>query len=126
MVKLLLKLAIAGLLINAAYRIGGEYVTYISFRDEVRDAAMYKAKTDAELSRQIMDLADQYDVPLAESALKIVREERRVRVEGAYEKPIEVVPTYFYPWHFAWSIDATVSIVIPPFTPRPQPRRQRR
>lgn len=118
MVKLVFKLAIVALLGNAAYRVGSEYLTYIKFRDDVRDAAMFKARNDEELSRQIMQLAGGYNLPLSESAISLTREDRRVRIEGSYDKPIEVVPTFSYPWHFAWSIDATVSIVIPPFVPR--------
>ncbi len=122
MFKLVLKLAVMLLLGNAVYRVGSEYLTYIKFRDDVRDAAMFRAHNDAELSREIMELASDYDLPLAESAIALNRQDHRVRVEGSYDKPIEVAPTFFYPWHFAWSIDATVSIVVPPFTPRPKPR----
>lgn len=122
MIKLLLKLAIVALLGNAAYRIGSEYLTYINFRDGVRDAAMFKARTDEELSRLVMELAEEYDVPLDESDLEIERGERDVNVKGRYTKPIEVVPSFVYPWPFSWDIDATVSYVIPPFTPRPKPK----
>lgn len=122
MLKLLFRLAVVGLLVNAAYRVGTEYLTYIRFRDAVRDAAMFKAKNDDELYRRIMELANEYDLPLAQSAVDVRRTERRVSIEGRYEKPIEIVPTFFYPWPFSWAIDATVSIVVPPFTPRPTPR----
>lgn len=122
MIKLVLKLAIAALLANAAYRVGSEYLTYFKFRDAVRDAAMFKARNDEELAAQIMDLASEYDVPLLESALSINRAERQVQVDGSYDKLIEVVPTFFYTWHFSWSIDATVSIIIPPYKPRPKAR----
>lgn len=122
MVKLVLKLAIVVLLGNAAYRIGSEHLTYIEFRDDVRDAAMFKAHNDDELSREIMGLASQYDLPLMESEISLTRRDHRVLVKGSYDKPIEVVPTFFYPWHFSWSIDATVSPVVPPFTPRPKSR----
>jgi hypothetical protein len=119
MIKLFLKLAVVALLANAVYHVGSEYLTYIRFRDAIRDAAMFKASNDEDLSARIMELAGEYDVPLEESALTIHREERKVSIAGHYDKPIELVPTFFYPWPFSWSIDATVSIVIPPFAPRP-------
>lgn len=122
MFKLFFRLAVAALLANAAYRVGLEYLTYINFRDAVRDAAMFKARNDDELRGLIVELASDYDVPQEESAFDIQREERRVVIAGNYEKPIEIVPTYFYPWQFSWTIDATVSMVVPPFTPRPRPR----
>lgn len=116
--KLLIKLAIAALLANAAYRIGSEYLTYIKFRDAIRDAAMFKATDDVELRKKIMDLSDEYDVPLVDEALIIHREERHVVIEGKYTKPIEVVPTYNYPWPFSWTVDAMVSTTYPLVPPK--------
>lgn len=122
MIKRLIQLAVVALIANACYRVGNEYLTFIKFRDDVRDAAMYKATNDDDLQARIMDLASDYDVPLDERALKIQRQERQVSVEGSYDKPIEVAPSYFYSWHFAWQIDATVSPVIQPYQTRPKAR----
>jgi hypothetical protein len=120
MIKRLIQLAVFALLANAAYRVGNEYLTFIKFRDDVRDAAMYKATNDEELVARIMDLAGEYDVPLDQQALTINRRERQVRIAGSYNKPIEVAPRYFYPWHFEWAMDATVSLVVPPYQHRPK------
>ncbi|MGC4085671.1 MAG: hypothetical protein QM736_26980 [Vicinamibacterales bacterium] len=57
MIKLFIKLAIVALVANAAYHIGSEYLTYVKFRDAIRDAAMFKAKTDADLLGRILNLA---------------------------------------------------------------------
>ena len=117
MLKLLIKLAIAAVLANAVYHIGLEYLNHIKFRDAVRDTATFKAKTDAELRDQIMKLAEEYDVPLDPDALAIRREQRQVFVDGSYEKPIEVLPRYEYPWHFSWSIEANTETTILPGAP---------
>ena len=111
--KLLVKLAIVALLANAAYRVGSEYLTYVKFRDDIREAAMFKARDDAELKQRIMDLSQTYDIPLDESAVAIDRDDRRVSIQGKYEKPIEVVPTWTYPWPFSWSIDVVTSTLLP-------------
>jgi hypothetical protein len=113
-IKLLLKLAIVALLANAAYHIGSEYLTYIKFRDAIRDAAIFKAKNDAELMTRIMDLAAQYEIPLDEENVTIQRQERRVSVEGWYDKPIEVAPNYQYPWHFGLSLEVLTPSMITP------------
>ena len=105
MIKLLFKLAIVALLANAAFHIGSEYLTYVKFRDAIRDAAMFKAKNDTELMARIVELANQYEVPLQEENVTIDREERKVNVEGWYDKPIEIVPNYEYPWHFGLSLE---------------------
>jgi hypothetical protein len=113
-IKLILKLAVVALLANAAYHIGSEYLTYIKFRDAIRDAAMFKAKNDTELMARIMELASQYEVPLDQENVTIEREERRVNVEGWYDKPIEVVPNYQYPWHFGLSLEVLTPTVLSP------------
>jgi len=112
-VKLFLKLAIVALLANASYRVGLEYLTYIKFRDAVRDAATYKTKDDEDLRKKIMDLAGDYDIPLADDNVTIRREDRQVLVDGSYKKPIEVVPTFNYDWPFNWSIEAMTPTTVP-------------
>ncbi len=73
---------------------------------------MFKAKNDAELMTRIVELANQYEVPLEEENVSIEREERRVSVEGWYDKPIEVVPNYEYPWHFSLSLEVLTPTVL--------------
>ena len=113
MLKLFVKLAIVALLANAAYRIGLEYLTYVKFRDAVRDAATYKTNDDDDLRKRIMDLAGDYDIPLSQDAVFIRREDRQVMVDGSYHKPIEVVPTFQYQWPFTWSIEALTPTQVP-------------
>jgi len=116
--KLLIKLAIVALLANAVFRVGTEYITYIKFRDAIRDAAMFKAKTDDELRKRIMELAGDYEIPLDEDAVTIRREERHVFVEGSYKKQVEIAPRFEFDWPFTWSIDAMTSTIVPAFPPK--------
>lgn len=112
-IQLLVKLAVVAILANAAYHIGAGYLTFVRFQDDIRDAAIFKAKTDAELTTRVLTLAQQYEVPLDEENLTIERDGRLVRVDGWYDKPIEVLPTYRYPWHFGIALEVT-SQVPPP------------
>ena len=118
MLKLLAKLAVVALLANAVYRVGSEYLTYIKFRDAIRDAAMFKTADDNDLRRRIIDLSSEYDIPLSEDEFTIRREERHVVIDGKYTKPIEVLPTLNYPWPFTWSVDTTTSTTIPIVPPK--------
>ena len=113
MLKLLVKLAVVALLANAAYRIGLEYLTYVRFRDAVRDAATYKTNNDDDLRKRIMDLAGDYDIPLSDDDVTIHRENLQVTVDGSYRKPIEVVPTVHYSWPFSWTIEAMTPTTAP-------------
>ena len=115
--KLIIKLAIAALLANAAFRVGTEYLTHIKFRDAVRDVATYRSTTNEDLRMRIAGIAQQYSVPQADENLTIERAERHVTIHGAYEKKIEIVPTYQYPWTFAWDLDVMMPATLPYFPP---------
>lgn len=116
-IKLLIKLAIVALLANGVYHVGSEYLTYVKFRDGIRDAAMFKAKNDTELMARIVELAEHYEIPLDQENVTIEREERQVNVEGWYDKPIEVLPSYEYPWHFGLSLNVLTPTSLPPLAP---------
>jgi hypothetical protein len=104
-IRLLVKLAVVALLANAAFHVGSEYLTYFKFRDAIRDAALFKAKNETELMTRIMELAEQYEVPLEQDNVTIDRDERRLDIEGWYDKPIELAPNFAYPWHFTLSLE---------------------
>lgn len=111
MIKLLAKLIVVALLANAVVHVGSEYLTYVKFRDAIRAAAMFKAKNDTELMARILDIANQYEVPLDQDNITIQREERQVNVDGWYDKPIEIVPNYNVSWHFSLSLEIVLSRV---------------
>ena len=117
--KLLIKLAIVALLANAAFRIGTQYLVHYQFRDSVREAAMYRAKSDVELRETVMEMAEQQGVPLAPDGFTVRRDTREANIEGSYVKPIEVVPGYPYNWKFDFTIQAYISPV-PPLPGAPQ------
>jgi hypothetical protein len=122
MIKRIVKLAIVALLANAVYRVGVEYVTFIKFRDAIRDAAMFKAKSEEDLRARIVALADDYDLPQDDGDIQISREERVWHIDGSYRKPIEIVPRLEYAWPFPYSLEVVTSDV-PPLPGGPVNRR---
>ena len=114
MFKLVIKLVIAGLLVNAGWRVGAEYINVYSFQDEVRSEAA--TGDPADLLDRVLELATDRDLPLAEEDVDIRRDEQRVVVEGRHVKPIAVLPGYAYPWPFNWSVEAYV--LVPKRAPR--------
>ena len=114
MIKFLLKLAVAALIAHAVWKVGAEYANYYSFRDEVRNEAVYRNLNEDDLRQRILELAADRDLPLGEGNLSVSRNERHVVIEGAYTKPITVLPGYDYPFSFDWTIDALVVGPPPP------------
>ena len=67
--KTLLKLAVAALVIYACWQAGSVYLRYYQFKDEVQQTALFgAAKSDSELHKVIMDIANRMQVPLAPHA----------------------------------------------------------
>ena len=107
MIKFLIKLAIAALVANAAWRLGSVYIQFYKFKDAVTEVAQFsREKSGADLERRILELASQYDVPLADERLTVRRDDRnRTVIEGAYEQPVDLLPGYRYPWGFEMHVD---------------------
>jgi hypothetical protein len=106
MFKLLIKLAVAGLIANAAWRLGSAYAGYYKFEDAVQQTTQFGPdRSDAELRDRILELAAQYDVPLAEDGFTIERVENHTIVDGEYATPIQLFPGYERAWPFAFHVD---------------------
>jgi hypothetical protein len=117
MLKVLLKLALAALIANAAWRVGSAYMQYYKFKDAIFETAQFGSdKTRVELRQRVLDLASQYDVPLREDDLTVRRDERNhTYVDGSYQHPVDLLPGYRYPLPFTVHVD-----VFTVRTPRPE------
>jgi len=111
MFRLLVKLAIAGLIANASWRMGSAYLSFYRFKDAVAETTQYsKEKSDDELRQRILEIASHYDVPLADDDVTVRHQDDHTLVDGSYKQLIDLVPGYRYPWLFTFSID-TFTIV---------------
>jgi hypothetical protein len=108
MIKLALKLGIAALIANAAWQAGQTFAAHYQFRDAVRQAALVRGQTDAQLQQRVLELAAEYGIPLTPEAFTIRREERHIYVQGGYERVVPLAPRVEYPWRFDWEVDAYV------------------
>jgi hypothetical protein len=107
MLKPILKLALAALIANAAWRLGTAYMQFYRFTDAVTQTAQFSAeRSRADLPRRIMELASEYDVPLSPEDLKVQRDDHgHTLVDGSYVLPIDLAPGYRYPWPFTIHVD---------------------
>jgi hypothetical protein len=110
--KIVLKLVIVVLMINALWRLGAAYVSFYEFKDSVRLAAMREGQSDDVLRQKILELASTYGVPLAEEDITIRRAEHHTYVEGSYTAAVAVLPGYKYQWPLKVDVDAYV--IVPP------------
>ena len=110
MIKLVIKLAIVALIANAVWRIGSAYAAHYRFTDAVQATTQFRGtKTDQQIHDRILDLASQYDLPVADGDLTVRRDPNsHTIVDGAYAKPIDVVPGVTYPWPFKFHVDTFV------------------
>jgi hypothetical protein len=108
-VKLVLKVAVAVLVCNAAWRLGSSYTSFYRFTDAVKEMATSERKlSDEELKGRVLELADAHDVPLGAEAVSVRREDNHVFVTGSFEKSIEILPGYTRQWPFTLAVDAFV------------------
>ena len=108
--KLLIRLLIVAVIANATWRIGSAYLTYYRFKDAVRQTTQFRGKlTDEQVHSRLLELADEYGVPVTDETLTITVRDNHTIVEGSYNQPIDIVPTYRYDWPFKFYVDTFVT-----------------
>jgi hypothetical protein len=118
--KTLIKLAIAAVFVNAAYRAGTVFLKYYQFKDETQQMVLFgQAEPLAQLTSQILEEAMKRDVPLAEDDLTVKREGARTVAEVSYTDNVELFPRFTYPVDFSFSAEAFAVAG----APGPRPRR---
>lgn len=111
MIKSLIKLALAALVANAIWRVGSAYATFYRFRDAIQQSTQFShGRSDAELQQRIIDLAAQYDIPLAADGFTVRRVGDHTFTEGEYRQDIDFAPGLTRPWPFKWETDTFVAV----------------
>jgi hypothetical protein len=116
MIKTIVKLALVVVIANGIWHVASAYTSYYKFKDAVADVAIRSSKgmTDDQLKEKVMDLAAEYDEPVAADAIAVRRDERHTYIDASYLKPVSVLPGYNYQWPFSLNVDA---LVISPVKP---------
>jgi hypothetical protein len=105
--KTVIKLLIAALLVNAAYRGGSVFLKYYQFKDEIQQMILFgQAEPVGQLTRQILGEATKREVPLDEDGVTVSREGTRTVAEVAYTDSVELFPSFIYPVDFSFSAEA--------------------
>lgn len=109
MIKVIVKMAIAVLIVNASWRVGSAYLTHYRFTDAIRETTRFLGeKSDAEIESRVFALVSEYDIPVMPDDLIVHREKEHTIVEGSYTRPIDLAPGFVYPWPFSIHTDTFV------------------
>jgi hypothetical protein len=112
LIKAIVKLALVVVLANASWLDGSEYIMHYKFTDSVQQTTLFRGKrTDDVLRQRVLELASDYDIPVAEDALTLRSEDHHTIVEGAYTREIELLPGFKYAWPFSFHIDTLSGIL---------------
>lgn len=130
MFRVLIKIAVAALLIHGAWRVGGSFWRYYQFEDALQEVAQFgDRQTERQLCTQAMERAGTLNVPIAADSVSVrrgtnpafnceagFREARHVAggvpskiyIDAAYRDEFQFLPGFRYPWDFTVQVSAFV------------------
>jgi hypothetical protein len=104
MIGRILKLAIAGLCLYAAWQICSVYWQHYQFDDKVQQIAQFEVDHDDENIRaQIVDEAQRLGLPVQAEQVIVRRQSEHLYIDISYTVSIQVLPRFRKPWSFAVS-----------------------
>jgi hypothetical protein len=105
-VKTIIKLLIAVALINAVVRAGLVAARYYELKDAVQQLVTFGADAAPnDLQNHIMEKAEELQVPLNYDDVSVTRDGPRTVATASYTEPIELFPSYQYPYTFSFSVE---------------------
>jgi hypothetical protein len=106
MIRTILKLAFVALVANATWHLFGAYYPHYKFKDGVQYVAQFRGTmSDDALREKIVDLATQFEIPVAPGDLSITTEQLHTTVQLSYVRPVDLAPGFTYPWPFSVHVD---------------------
>jgi hypothetical protein len=129
MFRVLIKLAIAALVINAVVRVGSTYLRYYQFEDALQELAQFgDSRGDKQLCTQAMEKAANLEVPITAEAVMIRRGSNptyncgkgfeggvagapgaaKIFIDAVYTDVLNPLPGYRMNWEFKPSASAWV------------------
>ena len=106
MIRTIVKLIIAVAIINAAARVAMAAWVYYQLKDEAQQVVLFGANTPTETLRsEILDKAEELDVPLDANDVDVRREGNRTVAYASYVQPIDLLPVYSYPVDLSFAVE---------------------
>ena len=103
----IIKLVIAGFIINAAAHAGMAAFSYYQLKDASQQLVTFGASaSEGEIQNQILAKAQTLNVPVQTDGIFVRREGLHTLVTASYTQPVELFPHYPYPVNFRFSVEA--------------------
>ena len=110
--KTIIKLLIAAAVIHATWRAGTAYMKFYEFKDEVTQIAQFGVNVADEVLRtHVIDAAKRREIPVAPGAVTVRRQNAHIIVDANYTEPIELLPSYVYPWDAKMHVDVLTLVL---------------
>ena len=104
--KLIIKLVIAGVILNAAARAGMAAWDYYQLKDVAQQTLIFGANaTPMQLHEEILRRAAGLEIPLATENLEVTRVGSRTSAKASYTQQVELFPNYYHPFNFSFEVD---------------------
>jgi hypothetical protein len=112
--KTVLKIVIAVALLNAVVRGADSVWNYYQLKDAAERALLFGSqRTSQQLHAQIMERAEELQLPLEPEDLRVRWGTGRRIAEASYTQSVEFLPNYPYPVKFSFNVN-TVVVGTPP------------
>jgi hypothetical protein len=130
MFRVVIKLALVALVLNAAWQVGSTYLRYYQFQDALQELAQFgESRSDKQLCTQAMEQAVNLEVPITAAAISIRRganpsfncdkgyeggvapaatSAAKIFIDAVYTDVMRPIPGYRVNWEFKPSADAWV------------------
>jgi hypothetical protein len=106
MIKRLIKLAIVLGIAHAAWRAIPVYIRYVQFRDALAEVARFSGgQSEEQVRGRVAQVAIDSKVPIDPDSIAIGHEASKTAIQASYIEPVELLPSYVYPWKFDIDLD---------------------
>jgi hypothetical protein len=106
-IKTIFTMAILAIILNGVYHAGIAAWRHFQVRDQAQQLVLFGAQTPTtELERQIAQIAEEFEVPIALEDIVVTRQGPRTIAEAYYTMPVEVFPRIFYPLDLSFMVEA--------------------
>lgn len=106
MIRTVLKLAVVGAFVYAAWHVSPVYLHYVTFKDEVAQTARFGgARPEHEIVDRVMAVAGELQIPLTREAVRVRQESNHTFIDASYTEHLRLLPRVTYPWTFKISAE---------------------